>query len=189
MHVDRNGWADIGYSFGACPHGWIFTGRGFGRVQAAQLSEDGKRQNGNTRYYSVTLMGGPQDAVTAKQLDAVRFLRLYASLRWGARSDVYKHSDFTSTSCPGPEVRRIVGSAEKTPDAGMRPTLRLRSPRHEGVEVELLQMLLKLRVPPLVSDGEYGPKTAEAVRRYKAEVGLPRDTVAGVGVWSKLLRG
>src|SRR5690606_41417978 len=45
------GWADLGYSFGCCPHSYVREGRGLFRTQAAQ-------PGGNTTYYSVTLMCG-----------------------------------------------------------------------------------------------------------------------------------
>ncbi len=32
----RRPWDDVGYSFFACPHGYVLEGRGLNRVQAAQ---------------------------------------------------------------------------------------------------------------------------------------------------------
>jgi hypothetical protein len=35
------GWADLGYSFGACPHSYVFEGRGLYKYQAAQGTTPG----------------------------------------------------------------------------------------------------------------------------------------------------
>jgi hypothetical protein len=87
------GWADIGYSYGCCPHGAVFEGRGLGREQAAQ-------PGGNTTYYSVTLMSGPTERPTPVQIDAVRQLRAWLMSK-GVGGAVRGHRDFIETSCPG----------------------------------------------------------------------------------------
>jgi hypothetical protein len=94
FHVGANrGWADIGYSFGACPHGEVFEGRGLNRMQAAQ-------PGGNDTWYSCTLMGGPGEKPTAAQINAVRELRAWLMSK-GVAGAVKGHRDFYSTSCPG----------------------------------------------------------------------------------------
>jgi hypothetical protein len=102
-------WVDIGYSFGACPHGYIFEGRGENRTQAAQ-------PGGNTTWYSVTLMSGPGESPTEAQIEAVRELRAYLMGR-GLGSAVKGHRDFYSTSCPGDRLYRLVrdGTFAKPP--------------------------------------------------------------------------
>lgn len=93
-------WADIGYSFGACPHGYIFEGRGLDRVQAAQ-------PGGNSSWYSCTLMSGPGEDPTPEQVDAVRQLRAWLMSK-GVGPAVRGHRDFYSTSCPGDRLYRLV---------------------------------------------------------------------------------
>lgn len=93
-------WVDIGYSFGACPHGYVFEGRGLDRAQAAQPS-------GNTTYYSCTLMSGPGEQPTPAQIDAVRELRAWLMSK-GVGGLVKGHRDFFSTSCPGDHLYRMV---------------------------------------------------------------------------------
>lgn len=94
------GWADIGYSFGACPHGKVFEGRGLNRMQAAQPS-------GNSTYYSVTLMSGPDEDPTLAQIEAVRKLRAWL-MGQGVGELVKGHRDFYSTSCPGDRLYRLI---------------------------------------------------------------------------------
>lgn len=98
------GWADIGYSFGACPHGYVLEGRGLFRYQAAQGTTAGNRD-----YYSVTLMCGPSDPVTDVQVNAVRQLRAWLmEPATSISGKVLGHRDFTSTSCPGDRAYRMV---------------------------------------------------------------------------------
>lgn len=111
FHVGpARGWADIGYSFGACPHGVVFEGRGLNRVQAAQ-------PGGNDTWYSVTLMSGPGEAPTDAQINAVRELRAWL-MGQGVGGLVKGHRDFYSTSCPGDRLYRLVRDGTFTKAAG-----------------------------------------------------------------------
>lgn len=103
------GWADIGYSYGCCPHGQVFEGRGYGRQQAAQ-------PGGNTSWYSVTLMSGPSEHPTSAQIQAVRRLRAWLMSK-GVNGAVKGHRDFYATSCPGPIAYALVrdGTFAKLP--------------------------------------------------------------------------
>lgn len=96
------GWADIGYSYGACPHGYVMEGRGLDRIQAAQ-------PGGNDTWYSVTLMSGPGEDPTPAQIDAVRQLRQWLMGK-GVAGAVRGHRDFIPTSCPGDRLYRLVTS-------------------------------------------------------------------------------
>lgn len=96
-------WKDIGYSYGICPHGIIFTGRGYGFVQAAQRSEKGKIPEGNIRWVSCTLMLSVGEEPTKKQIEGVIKLRhmLKEEHPTFADSVIMGHRQFTSTDCPG----------------------------------------------------------------------------------------
>src|SRR5690606_27031186 len=98
------GWADLGYSFGACPHSYVFEGRGLYKYQAAQGTTPGNRD-----YYSVTLMCGPSDEITDAQVNAVRQLREWLMEPATSIAGTVKgHRDFVSTSCPGDKLYRMV---------------------------------------------------------------------------------
>lgn len=98
------GWADVGYSFFACPHGYVLEGRGLCRYQAAQGTTAGNRD-----YYSVTLGCGPSDTITDAQINAVRQLREWLMEPATSISGTVKgHRDFVSTSCPGDKLYRMV---------------------------------------------------------------------------------
>lgn len=100
FHMNSRGWADIGYSFGVCPHtssdstGYVFEGRGLYREQAAQ-------PGGNTTYYSVTLMLGDGEHPTDTQIQTVRELREWLHDKTGNAETIKGHKDFYNTKCPG----------------------------------------------------------------------------------------
>ena len=106
----RRGWDDVGYSFFACPHGYVLEGRGLNRVQAAQ-------PGGNATHYSCTLAGGPSDTITEDQINAVRELRLWLKDDHDNNGRVLGHRDFISTSCPGDRAYALVedGTFTKAP--------------------------------------------------------------------------
>lgn len=144
------GWADIGYSFFACPHGYVLEGRGLYKTQAAQ-------PGGNSSHYSCTLAGGPSENPTAAQIDAVRELRQWLMEPDTSISGAVKcHSDFISTSCPGNKARALVrnGTFSKKPGGatGQAPeeedlmrhqrytkTTRQKLPKGEWASVEFQQ--------------------------------------------------
>lgn len=98
-HTQGNGWADIGYSFGVCPHG-VLEGRGLGRVQAAQ-------PGGNATWYSVTFLTGPGEEPHPNQIRHFRELRAWLRGKGVARA-IRPHSSFVSTACPGDILRRMI---------------------------------------------------------------------------------
>jgi hypothetical protein len=110
---NARGWADIGYSFGVCPHGYVMEGRGWQRAQAAQ-------PGGNTTWTSVTFMSGEGEMPTAAQVAAFKELRAWLRGK-GLGSAISYHGRFISTSCPGKVLRGMVtsgalaGAPSKTP--------------------------------------------------------------------------
>jgi hypothetical protein len=109
----QRGWADIGYSFMACPHDYVIEGRGLNKQQAAQ-------PGGNATHYSVTLATGPAEDIAPGAINAVRRLRqwLMASPR-NNHGRVLGHRDFIATSCPGNRAYALVqdGTFTKAPGA------------------------------------------------------------------------
>lgn len=96
------GWADIGYSFGVCPHGYVLEGRGWQRQQAAQ-------PGGNTTWTSCTFMSGEHEKPTTAQVNAFRELRAWLRGKDLAAAISY-HGRFISTTCPGGILRQMVTS-------------------------------------------------------------------------------
>ncbi|WP_049573833.1 peptidoglycan recognition family protein [Nocardiopsis sp. SBT366] len=98
----QRGWGDVGYSFMAAATGHILEGRGLYRAQAAQ-------PGGNTTHYSVTLATGPNDRITAAQINAVRELRQWLmEPATSIAGTVLGHRDFIATSCPGTRAYELI---------------------------------------------------------------------------------
>lgn len=180
-HVNSNGWADIGYSFGVAVDGSVFTGRGLNRYQAAQGTT-----SGNANWYSVSLMIGGTEQPTPAQIQGVRDLRSYLMAR-GMGSAIRGHRDFVSTSCPGTPLYNMVkdgtfGQAGNgTPTTGgstgeYRPENGngVYEPYEYGDVIKPLQRALGV-----TADGYYGPNTIAAVRAYQKANGLTVDGIAG----------
>jgi N-acetylmuramoyl-L-alanine amidase len=106
FHINGRGWADIGYSFMVCPHGYVMEGRGWQRAQAAQ-------PGGNTTWTSVTFASGPNEKPTAAQVTAFKELRAWLRGK-GLAAAISYHSRFISTSCPGAILRGMVTSGALT---------------------------------------------------------------------------
>lgn len=95
------GWVDIGYSYMVCPHGIVLEGRGFGHIQAAQ-------PGGNSSWTSVTFASGPTEKPTDAQIQAFRELRTWLRANRRLLSGIRPHSSWTSTTCPGDILRRLI---------------------------------------------------------------------------------
>lgn len=93
-HMDHNGWSDIAYNAVACPHGFVYEGRGPGRRSAANGTNYSNGQSAVVCY-----LGGVGDPFTeegkAAMVDAAEYLK--RDLVWG-------HRDWYNTQCPGDEI-------------------------------------------------------------------------------------
>lgn len=117
FHMDDRGWSDIAYNMVACPHGYVFVGRGHGVRSAANGTN-----TGNQNSYAVCYLAGEGDPLTE---DGKRAFLEAAQLLGQPLTKV--HSDWFATSCPGDAVRAWVragapaGTADipqPTPTAG-----------------------------------------------------------------------
>lgn len=121
MHMQGNGWIDIGYAYGVCPHGNVYEGRGYGKVQAAARHTPGKLLNGNDRWVNVTFMSGPNEMPTPQQIMAFRELRTHLMESKGMKGEVKGHRDFTATSCPGDILYRMVREGDFKESSSVTP--------------------------------------------------------------------
>jgi putative peptidoglycan binding protein/N-acetylmuramoyl-L-alanine amidase-like protein len=188
------GWNDIGYSYGVCPHGVVFEGRGFGYAQAAQ-------PGGNTTWTSCTFMSGPSEKPNAKQLQAWRELRAWLRAKKSLDTAVRGHRDFVSTSCPGSILYAMVkdGTLTKAPTkpapvpAPNTSTVPAWPGRYfsyqEGqtikydAEVKRWQDRMGDRGWGIAADGFYGAKSKEVCIAFQAEKRLSVDGIVGPDTW------
>lgn len=111
FHMDGRGWSDIAYNMVACPHDYVFQGRGHGVRSAANGSNAG-----NQSSYAICYLGGEADPLTDGGKRAFRYA---AQVLGQPLSKV--HSDWFATSCPGDQVRSWVRAGAPPPVTGGIP--------------------------------------------------------------------
>lgn len=121
MHINGNGWVDVGYAYFCCPDGYVFAGREVNHQQAAQAPTPGKMQDGNSRYVAVTFALGPGEVPTDEAIEGWHRLRDWLMSARGVASGVYGHRDFTATSCPGDKIYALRNSKLKTKPKPTQP--------------------------------------------------------------------
>lgn len=104
QHMDTDqlqsgGAADFAYNAGACPHGWVYEGRG---RKVRNAANGGGRRHGvdaNAGWASVLYLGskaGP--ALTRPGMDAINDAAMWLGVSDG---EWLGHRDFKGTDCPG----------------------------------------------------------------------------------------
>lgn len=176
----QRGWADIGYSYGVCPHGIAFEGRGAKRVQAAE-------PGGNSTYYSCTLMLGDGEHPTDKQVTSVKDLRDYLNEKYGNSKAIKGHKDFNSTDCPGTIIYKMIKDGVFS---SISSSPRILSLGDNGSDVKAVQIALNAygRKPSLIVDGDYGPKTVLAVKWFQRKNNLSPDGIVGENTRNALFK-
>lgn len=107
FHMNGRGWVDIAYSDIACPHGYVFEGRGPGKRTAANGTNVG-----NNSAYAVCYLGGENDGFTEEGERAM--LASFNRLQYhgGAGPGRNGHRDWKSTECPGDEIYLWIHSGQ-----------------------------------------------------------------------------
>lgn len=112
------GWVGIAYNYGACPHGFIFEGRGAGYRSAAQGTNAG-----NAASHAVVVLlgeGDPlPDAAKKAWLDARQLCRSHPTR--AANERLHPHNDWHSTGCPGSPVRAWLAAGAPDPNLVWAP--------------------------------------------------------------------
>ncbi|MFF7949433.1 peptidoglycan recognition protein family protein [Streptomyces griseorubiginosus] len=179
------GYSDIAYNYGACPHGYLLEGRGLGKRTGANGNQDLNRAH----YAIVGLVGSegltePTDAMLGAIRDGIELLRAH-----GAGTEIKGHRDGYATSCPGGPLYawvqkgapRPAGTVTETTPAKPRVSLAhiVYAARHDPAaaqghttyktEVLLLERALKAEglLPGQYVDGSFGTKTVAAYARWQ----------------------
>jgi hypothetical protein len=107
MHMDNNGWRDIGYTAGFNNLGQVFAGRGLGVRTGANGSN-----YGNESWLAFVWIGGGSYQPNQLALDAADWLIHWARTKDDAASDVSPHKRFTATTCCGPHLTPYAASRD-----------------------------------------------------------------------------
>lgn len=103
-HMDKNGWADIGYSFLVGGDGRVYEGRGWGQVGAHTR---GYNNNG----IAISFVGDFMKSTPNKgMLNAAKNL-IACGVKMGkinARYSLHGHRDANCTACPGDRLYDII---------------------------------------------------------------------------------
>lgn len=196
------GYVDIAYNFGACPHGYLFEGRGLGKETAANGN-----QTLNHAHYSVVGFVGdsgdvqPTDAMLGAIRDGIEYLQAH-----GAGGEIKGHRDGYATTCPGDILYAWVQKGAPRPGGGTTPTpapTPVPSPTPNvvwpgvyvsvgstGSVVKTIQNRFLFRgwSGIGVADGIAGPKFDTVVRQFQIEKGLRVDGIVGKNTWDALFR-
>ncbi len=210
FHMDGRGWSDIAYTDFACPHGYLFEGRGKGVGTAANGTT-----HGNANYYATYAMWGQGDGpVPEAMLDTIAgAVALHRT--WGAGDEVTKHRALFGTECPGDELSRLVDSgrfdkaaAPKPGGAQSMPKPQRPSSKPKPATASKSQLTVDGLLGPATYkalqkaiganvDGVWGPQTRRMLQRHLkvAQDGIVgRSTIAALqrkvgspadGVWGK----
>lgn len=104
-----NGWSDIAYSFGICPHGERLVGRGWDKRQFANGSDDvGADDGDDSEWYTVLTFIGGDVSTRDEEKPPPKMVAATAALigegrRTGRCGDrVTPHNFWKKKPCPGP---------------------------------------------------------------------------------------
>lgn len=181
---------DIAYNAMVCQHGVIFEGRPIGYKSAAQNSS-------NSTHVAICFLGGPGTPFTDAAKAAVNdWINTVAPAQ--ARGNVQGHRETpgNSTACPGNEIIDWIHAGR--PASGSTPTPPpppppapsshpvLRKGNKGPAVMELQRKLNGVSGAGLVVDGDFGPRTDQAVRNFQSFFKLGTDGIVGPKTWGML---
>jgi len=119
-HMENRGYGDIGYHFLIDPSGRIWQGRDL-RWQGAHASGSNNVGNVGVCLLGNFVRGRQGQGPTAAQVSAMRLLTSTVAQRFGFGADeVYCHSYFKATDCPGAVMEPVVAQMVRDLRRGRR---------------------------------------------------------------------
>lgn len=115
-HVRSRGWSDIAYSFGVCPHGIRFTGRGWHKNQFANGTDVvGEYDGKDSEWYTVLVFLGEDEKPTPEMVEGVKALIRDGRSLGLCGMRVLPHNAFKRKACPGPEFTAYARQWDNAP--------------------------------------------------------------------------
>ena len=123
------GWWDIAYNELISQHGEVFEGRGLTTRSGAQGST-----RHNRGYIALGLLVGPDQTPTPQMIEAVKERIAVVRFFQPDATEIVGHLDLKPTTCPGPEVYRLMKAGAFEPGTEVEQTL---EQRVEALEAEV----------------------------------------------------
>lgn len=191
-----HGYLMIAYNWGVCNHGVVLEGRPTAYRSAAQNS-------GNSVRIAICYIGGPSFPFTDAAKASIGWLIRHAPGRAANKAIGHRDEPSCSTACPGDTVETWVksgswvgASAPSPHPAPSPPPLPLPSGGHRHpvlrmgnvgpAVMELQRKLIGGAGQRLVLDGQFGPKTRDAVLNLQRWCHLTVDGIVGPQTWATL---
>lgn len=115
-HMNVRGWSDIAYNYLACPHNYLFEGRGY-RQSAANGYESANKQS-----LAIQAMWGSAAGVAVPDnLKRALLFGIKYCQSQGSTSVVKGHRDWKQTDCPGDELYAWIKAGCPNPDVTNPP--------------------------------------------------------------------
>lgn len=123
FHVSTQGWSDIAYSFGVCPHGQVFgLADGWTRRQFANgLDVVGSNDGPDRDWYTILGFFGVGEVPPAAMTDAARELIHQGRITGRCGLSVLPHNAFKRKACPGPEWTHLAAEWNGRPFTAPSP--------------------------------------------------------------------
>lgn len=195
----ENGWAGVGYHFFVRKNGEIHRGRPINTVGA-------HAQGYNSNSIGICFEGNfEKEKMTKAQEEAGKWLVAYVKQLYPTINRVVGHRDLMATACPGKNFPfDEIAKGKKITYQGAFPAVKVtyykanskgkkvKKTRYylkqgdTGIQVKRLQMYLNWYGNyNLVVDGDYGEKTARAVRDFRKKTKLTNGNRFGKGCLAK----
>jgi len=158
-HMDVRGWSDIAYNYLACPHDFLFEGRGWDHQSAANGYESANEQS-----FALQAMWG--SAAGSKVPDNLKRALLFGIhlLQQHTSSRVIKgHRDWKSTECPGDELYAWIKAGCPAPGSPIPPS-------GEDMTTDAsVRSIVKEELKTFFTDGNQGFEVVQAFSNFNAE--------------------
>lgn len=153
FHVGTKGWSDIAYSFGVCPHGTRFVGRGWDKPQFANGEDVVGPEDGSDAHWFTVLVflgweeidGQPVDEEpTAAMVAGVRSLIAEGRLSRRCGTRVLPHNAFKIKRCPGATFTAYAAAWDNQPLTPTAPPEDDMTDAESAAQAEMLVILRTL---------------------------------------------